>query len=187
MNASRPEADTEYSSPHRASGGLSDARKRYRRPALALALAGAVALLAAEFTPLLRVRTIARHPVLVRTVQTGPHHGWALVPIALLAAALSLHGARSSTRLVAPALALLGLAALGVTVLVDVPDAHATGLVGSTATGLHAAQAHAAFGLYLETVGAALLLLAAAADALLRPRRTAKTRGLPTARDRGLR
>ena len=134
---------------------------------LALGLAGAAVLVAAELSPLLHVRTIAAHPRLVRTVQTGPHHAWALLPIAALALALSGYGWRSGGRLAFGALAVLGAAALVVTLAADLPDAHATGLVGTPATGLHNAQAHAAAGLYLETLGGVLLLLAAAAGALL--------------------
>ena len=195
MSASGPEAGTEYSSPHRASEGSSGARARARWGPVALALAGAAALVVAELQPLLRLRTLTRHPVVVRTVQGGPHHGWALVPIAVLAALLALLGARAGSRAAAALPALLGLAALGIALGIDLPDAHATGLVGSPSAGVHSAQAHTALGLYLETLGGVLLLLAGAAGALLAPREAAglgtpahrETRGLPTARDRGLR
>jgi hypothetical protein len=191
MNASRPEADAEYSRAHRASGQaevpLARPRTRDRATVLALGLAGAALLVAAELSPLLRVRTIAAHPHLVRTVQTGPHHAWALLPIAVLALALSAYFWRSGRRLALVAIAVLGAVALVVALAADLPDAHATGLVGSPATGLHNAQAHAAAGLYLETLGAVVLGLAAAAGGLLGPHARRETRGPPTARDRGLR
>ena len=197
MNASRPEADTEYSRAHRALGE-DPARwqrrlARYRTAALVLGLAGAAVLIAAEFTSLLHVRTLAARPRLVQTVQTGPHHDWALLPIAALAILMSLYAWRSGSRAGLGALALLGAAALVVALAADLPDAHATGLVGTPATGLRNAQAHAGPGLYLETLGGIVLLVAAGAGAVLKaggPSRATKrkeTRGLPTARDRGLR
>jgi hypothetical protein len=200
MNASRPEAETEYSTTRGASEGAAAAWRRryvrYRATVLGLGVGGAAVLIGAEFTSLLHVRTIAAHPRLVRTIQTGPHHGWALIPIAVLSLALSLHVWRSGSRLALGAIAVLGAAALVVALVVDLPDAHATGLVGTPATGLTNARAHAAIGLYLETLGGAVLLVVAAGGALLEPttsgrrrRRRAgrETRGLPTARDRGLR
>ena len=164
MNASRPEAETEYSrgpEPSRAPSG------RRRSAVIALGLLGAAVLLAAELTPLLRVRTVAAHPRLIRTVQAGPHHCWALVPIAVAAVALSVLAWRSGSRAALAGVGLLGLAALGVALIADLPDAHSTGLVGSPVRGLAEAQAHAAIGLYLETLGAVALLVSAAAGAML--------------------
>jgi hypothetical protein len=201
MNAFRPEAESEYSREHGADrGGEAGWQRRftrYRATVLTLGVTGAAVLIAAEFAPLLHVRTIAARPRVVQTLQAGPHHGWALLPIAALALGLSGWVWRTGNRVGLAALALLGVAALVVTLAADLPDVHATGLVGTSATGLTNAQAHAALGLYLETLGGAVLLLAAAAGALLKPTRTAsghrgrrarkETRGLPTARDRGLR
>lgn len=176
MNASQPEADTEYSTP---AGGQSppgrpSARTRTGRRGgpLALALLGVGLLVAAEFVPLLHVRTLAAHPRLVRTVQGGPHHGWALLVLAVLAAGLTVLAARGEARAPWILIAVLALGALGIAVFADLPDAHATGLVGSSATGLSAAEAHAAVGLYLETLGAVALLLAGTIGATLRHRRT---------------
>ncbi len=175
MNSSQPEADTEYSTsqrgsgpPSRRSGASSGRAKRPQsagagRPsgvARALAWTGAALLTAAEFSPLLRVRTIAARPRLVHTVQGGPHHGWALLVIAVLTALLSLLAGRPGGRPAAGVVALLGAGALAVTLGVDLPDAHATGLVITGATSQTEAQAHAAIGLYLETLGAVALLLA---------------------------
>lgn len=171
MNASRPEAETEYSSPPGGSAGRSGARERRiaGRPDAAsmLALVGAALLLCAELEPLLAVRTIAADPRLVRSVQTGPHHAWALVPIAVAAVLLAALRGRAGGRAALGGLALLGLAALGVAIGVDLPSAHAVGVVGTPVRGLHEAQAHAAIGLYLETLGGVVLLVAAAAGALV--------------------
>lgn len=181
MNATGPGAEAEYSRGPRGSDGDRDSTRRGsrrgRRAGLGLGLLGAAALLTAEFTPLLRVRTIAAHPRLVRTVQTGPHHAWALIPIALAAAALAVATWRGGGRPAPGAIALLGLAALGVALIADLPDARATGVVGNPSVGLTDAQAHAAVGLYLETLGAVALLLCAAAGLLLEPRLSAGHRG----------
>ncbi|HTU28810.1 MAG TPA: hypothetical protein VMF07_05475 [Solirubrobacteraceae bacterium] len=135
--------------------------------ARAVASAGAALLAAAEFCPLLRVRTIAAHPQLVHTVMGGPHHGWALLVIAVLAALLSLLAGRPGGRPGMVMVTLLGAGALAITLGVDLPDAHATGLVTIAGGAPIEAQAHAAVGLYLETLGAVGLLLAGALAVLL--------------------
>ena len=183
MNVSRPEAEDEYSS------GETVWRRRfarYRAGVLALGLLGAVILFAAELTPLLHVRTVAAHPLPVRTVATGAHDGWALTPIAAAVVLLSLWVWRSGSRLGLLAIGLLGAAALVIALARDLPDAHATGLVGSPAHGLHTALAHAAVGLYLETLGAAVALLTAAAGLLLEPNVRIRRRRRPrVARESG--
>jgi hypothetical protein len=173
MNVSQPEADIEYSTGGRGSGGSGGRRGGHGRPARAASLApralacsGAALLVAAELSPLLRVRTIAAHPRLVRTVQGGPHHGWALLVIAVLAAALAAFTDRTGGRAAGAMIALLGAGALAITLGVDLHDAHATGLVNSLG-GPVEAQAHAAIGLYLETLGAVALLLAGVATGVL--------------------
>jgi hypothetical protein len=171
MNASRPEAKHEYStsvgvaSPPDNPPGQPSVRFAWVAPGLGIG--GALALLIAQFTPLLRITTVARHPVLARTVQTGPHHGWALVPVAVLALGFAGLARRTGSRAALGAIALLGLATLAVALLVDLPGVHSTGIVGTPAGGLRTAQAHAAIGLYLETLAAALMLIAAAVGALL--------------------
>src|SRR5690348_17269116 len=119
MNVSEPEADTEYSRApavpdgrnRPVAGGLSGGWSGVRLAVLAGTLVAAVVLLVAEFQPLFEVRTSARNGV-GTTVQSGSHHSYALVPIALLAAALALAWRRSSARLAALAMAILGVAAL---------------------------------------------------------------------------
>ena len=163
MNASRPEAEIEYSS----SRGAEIAAPPTRWTVAAAGLAGAIMLVVAELTPLLRVRTAAAHPRLIRTVSAGAHHSYALLPIAALAAALTCAAWRTGSRPALAAVGLLGLAALAIALLVDLPGIHATGIVGSPAHGLSAADAQADVGLYLETLGAVLLLVSAAAGATL--------------------
>jgi hypothetical protein len=130
-----------------------------------LALAGAVALLVAEPLALIRVQT-AGHRVTL-TISAGSHHSYALVPIAVLALVLVWAlGRPSATRAAALALILLGLAVLGIALLGDLPDIHQTGIIGRAVTGLHHARTIAGAGLYVETLGA-VLLMAAGVAALL--------------------
>jgi hypothetical protein len=157
MNASRPEADSEYSRGHRVRTGV-----------LAAGLLGVALLLAAEFTPLLHVHAGA-HVHLARTVTAGSNHSYALLPVAALSAGLALTAWRSGSRLALLALGVLGLLTIGIALLGDLPDAHSTGLVGSLATGLSTATSRPAIGLFLETMGGIVLLLGAAAGVLLEP------------------
>jgi hypothetical protein len=131
MNASRPEASDEYSTTARRPSPPGDRPTRLPWAPLCLGIGGALALLVAQFTPLLRIMTVARHPVLVRTVQTGPHHGWALVPVAVLALWVSALTRRIENRAALGAIALLGLATLAVALLVDLPGVHTSGIVGT--------------------------------------------------------
>jgi hypothetical protein len=145
-----------------------------RRTVQAVALIGAGALVAAEFTPLYQVRTDVGHDI-VRSVSGGSHHSYALLPVAVLAVLLTGTMVRSGSP-AAAALVLLGLAALGIALLGDLPDVHRAGLVGMTcgtlraehclgtpATGLRDAHTVAGAALYLEALGATALLAAGGA------------------------
>jgi hypothetical protein len=177
MKASRPEAESEYSRgqkapnqdfPHsdRAAGDHPEGRSQTVARALLIGgLAGSVLLLVAELTPLFTVHTSSSHAA-IKTVQTGSHHGYALVPIAVLAILLTVEVWRSASRLALLATGVLAIVALLIALLGDLPDAQATGLVGSIATGLKVAKASPSTGLYLETLGAVVLLITAAAGLL---------------------
>ena len=54
---------------------------------------------------------------------------------------------------------MLGIATLLIALLGDLPDAHATGLIGSSASQYVQGAASPSAGLYLETLGAVLLLV----------------------------
>jgi hypothetical protein len=173
MNVSEPEADTEYSrGPVGSEGGERPGAAASATTRIAVAggaLVASALLFAAEFLPLFTVRTSARDSV-VKTVQGGSHHSYALLPIALLAAGLALNWWRSPRRL--PVLALAG-AVLGVTALVialgrDLPDAQSHGIERSGATYVSAAASPRA-GLYVETAGAIVLLITSAGGFLLGP------------------
>jgi hypothetical protein len=168
MNA-RPEAHTEYS---RGSEALRGVSSRRRRPESAsstgrlpgtgaivfVAATGALLVLVAQFIPLYHVH-IPTSSAPVKTVGTGANHGFAPIPIALacfaLAAAVYRHGNRTALL----GLTVLGVATLLIALLGDLPDAHSTGLIGSSAGQYVQGVSSASAGLYLETLGAVLLLV----------------------------
>jgi hypothetical protein len=129
---------------------------------------GAALLAVAEFTPLLSVGT-SGHVGSLATVTAGSHHSYALLPVAALAALLMLAGRGPRGRLPLLAVAVLGLVALGIALIGDLPDAHATGLIRSAGGALATADSTPALGLYLETLGGVVLVLTAAAGVLLVP------------------
>jgi hypothetical protein len=174
MNASRPEAETEYSRGPDASDGGSGAQDEGRpdcSPALRIAvlgggLLGSALLLVAEFTPLLQVHSSVRSAV-VKTIDTGAHHSYALVPIAALALALTFSVWGSRNRFALLATGVLGVVALLIALLGDLPDARASGLIGNAAASFADATSSPSVGLYLETLGAVVLLITAGAGLLL--------------------
>jgi hypothetical protein len=182
MNASRPEADTEYSRGPRASRGrpraAEDPESARQTGAsagvVAAAVAGALLLIVAEFLPLLRVHSSAYGAGVVQTISAGSHHSYALVPVAVLAVAMAAAARASGNRLALASIGVLGLVALGVALLGDLPDAHASGLIRHGGT-YAAATSSVAVAFYLETLGGVLLLLAAAAGLLLMGNRGHRT------------
>jgi hypothetical protein len=189
MKTSRPEAEFEYSRgklassddftrPDGAASGRHETRSNGLRSALLIAgLAGAALLVVAEFTPLFTIHTTTSR-VAIKTVQTGSHDSYALLPVALLAALLSLEAWRTGSRLALAAIGVLGLVVLGIALLGDLPDAQATGLVGTIATGLKVATSSPSTGLYLETLGSVVLVLTAGVGLLLlaAPHRASRSR-----------
>jgi hypothetical protein len=134
---------------------------------LVLAGLGVVLLIVAEFTPLLEVKTIQGNSLPDGVVNTGPHHSWALVPLALLAAVLAYGGARGGSRPALIALGVVGIIVALIAVLGDLPDTSKQDLVGSPARGLYEGRAAPRIGMYLETLGAALLVVAAGTGLVL--------------------
>jgi hypothetical protein len=184
MNVSEPEAEAEYSR----APAVPDGRDRpvtggvsgVRLSILAGTLVAAVLLLLAELEPLFEVRTSARHSV-VTTVGSGSHHAYALVPIALLAAGLAWAWSRSPTRLIALAMAVLGVAALVIALGRDLPDAQSSGIERSGGTYVTAAASPRA-GLYLETAGAVVLLISSVGGLLLGPQTIGRVQTKPSPR-----
>ena len=180
MNSLRPEAEPEYSRapvPSRRPfpGLTSPAAPLPRALLLALvtaALAAAALLVAAEFAPLLTVRS-SLLGASVTHVRTSTHDAWALIPLALLTAFLSIAVWRTGSRLGLLALGVVGIVVVLIALLGDLPDAQATGLVGSQSTRYAVAASSPAAGFYLETLGAVVLIIVAGTGLLLsagRPR-----------------
>jgi hypothetical protein len=137
-----------------------------RLGAAALTVAGIVLLIIAEFTPLLRVQTAIGVEIPHTTVQTGSNHSYALLLVALVAAVFAVGALRTGSRPALLAVALLGLVAVGIAVLGDLPDATQAGNLEKT---FEDAKASPLAGLYLETLGAILLLLGAGLGLLISP------------------
>jgi hypothetical protein len=185
MSATPPEAKAKYS---RAPGD-SERRRRPRPesrarivggvPAAVLGggLLGAVLLIAAELAPLYSVHTATRRAAL-QTVTGGSHNTYALIPIALLGVVLAYGAARDGSRIALLALTVLGVLALLIALLGDLPDSQASGLIHQSG-GYVTASSSPSAGLYLETLGAVVLLITCALGFLLggpppRPVRTSR-------------
>lgn len=174
MSVTPPEGATEYSTGSGASKPVLGRRLRgdregrggraeqvsgsLRAAILAGSFLGALLLLVAEFTTLFTVNIVTSSTP-VKTVATGSHHSYALVVIAIVVALLAVAVWRDSSRPALLAIGLLGVVALLIALLGDLPDAHATGLVGSSTTHYVDASSTPSAGLYLETLGAAVLIL----------------------------
>lgn len=172
-----PEANTEYSRGSKGSEPLltpgsapvSEPRERGGTAVLAVALTaalGALLILVSQFTALYQVH-VATGSAAIKTVGTGANHAWAPIPIALLAAALALAVYRRRSRTALVALAVLGIVTLLIALLGDLPDAHATGIVGSGAAQYGEGTSTPSAGLYMETLGAILLLISGGIGLLL--------------------
>jgi hypothetical protein len=178
MNATPPEAKNEYSRGQAPSEGVSGApagplrtvvprgASAIRVAVLGAGLGGALLLLGAEFTTLFVVRSAASTTP-VDTVSTGSHHSYALIPVALLALALTYGASLTRSRPALLALGVLGVIALLIALLGDLPDAQATGLLGSATTRYATASSSPSTGLYLETLGAVALIISSGLGLIL--------------------
>jgi hypothetical protein len=122
------------------------------------ALLGALLIVVSQFTALYHVHS-ATSSAALKTVGTGGNHAWAPIPLALAAAALAYPVYRYRNRTALVAVVALGIATLLIALLSDLPPTHATGLVGSSTGGYVRATATPSAGLYMETLGAVLLLV----------------------------
>jgi hypothetical protein len=128
-----------------------------RRLAAALALAAVVLLVSAELTTVFEV-TVGSLEVVKRSATGGENHGYGLLIIAVVAAAMALPALRGAR---APAVALLalGAAALVIAMAIDLPDTRGSGQLPE-ALAYEDAQARAGTGFGLELAGGALLCVA---------------------------
>jgi hypothetical protein len=143
----------------------------------ALPLAGAGLLVAAEFTTLYEVRVVGAVPE-GGSFSTGPHHGYAQAVIAVAIAVMAAGAALGGSRPAAVAVIALGAGSLAITLLVDLPDVHETGLIGRS---YEAAVAEPRAGLYLEIAGGCAALLGGALMLVARPARPTLSRSRRTA------
>lgn len=147
------------------------------------ALVGAALLVAAEFTTLYQAH-LASKATPFDSVTAGSHNSYAMIPIALLAAAFGIVVRRTGSRLVLVGIGILGLVALLLALLHDLPDAHAVGLAQHNSI---SATTTPGVGLYLETLGAILLIATSGIGLVLAgiPRR--RRSGRPHDRSRDVR
>jgi hypothetical protein len=142
---------------------------------VATATLGALLLLGAEFSPLFTIHVnSAAHPR-AHSISAGSHDSYALVPVAVLALAMAFGIWRAGSRVALLAVGALGALALLLGLLRDLPDARAHGLLQSRPGHYLEAAARPNAGLYLETAGAALLILTTVSGFILigpPPRRT---------------
>jgi hypothetical protein len=128
-----------------------------RRLAAALALAAVVLLVIAELTTVFEV-TVGSLEVVKRSSTGGENHGYGLLIIAVVAAAMTLAALRGG-RAAAVALVALGAAALVIALAIDLPDTRASGQLPE-ALAYEDAQARAGTGFGLELAGGGLLVVA---------------------------
>jgi hypothetical protein len=145
-------------------------------------LTGALLLAASEFADLYSIHTSTTRAA-IQSVTGGSHNSYALLPVAILAALLAYGAARDGSRVAMLALAALGVLALLIALVGDLPDAQSSGLLLRSGH-FETASSSPSAGLYFETLGAVMLLIASGIGFLLggtpagRPPRTAPA-GLP--------
>lgn len=147
---------------------------------LVLPLAGAGLLVAAEPSTLYDVRVVTAVPE-GGSFSAGGHHGYAQAVIAAGIVVMAVGAVLGGSRPAAVAVLALAAGSLAISLLVDLPDVHETGLLGRT---YDAAVAEPRAGLYLEIAGGCAALLGGALIVIARParRRRARSRGTAPAR-----
>jgi hypothetical protein len=147
---------------------------------------GALIVIASQFATLYSVH-VATSSVPVKTVGTGANHAYASLPLGLLALVLALAASRLATRSALAGVVVLGVATLLIALLGDLPDTRASGLISAGGAQYLPGASRASAGLYLETLGAVLMLVGGGVGFLMlggSPARRAPTAGAePPARD----
>lgn len=174
MTRTPPEAKAEYSRATEDSERLQlQPEGPRRRVGVAVPVAvlaggalGALLLIVSEFTTLYAVHASDTRAA-IQTLNGGDHNGYAFIPVAALALILTYGAARHGSRPALLALGLVGVIALVIAIAGDLPDSHASGLIGSPTTHYVTARADAGIGLYLETLGAIVLIVTCGAGFLL--------------------
>ena len=133
MNATPPEASTEYSSQPGAAEGVSGARSKAagRGPVVSLivlvTVVGSVLLIVADFTELYSTHGQVTGR-LVATYGTGAHHDYAMAVIGAFCLFLAFGVWTAGSRPALLAIGLLAVLALAIALLEDLPDANGSGL-----------------------------------------------------------
>lgn len=138
-------------------------------------LVGAILTIGADFVTLRSVKVLTAScndladPSLRDSCVTKGHeeHAYALVLIGLAALVMVWGATSGRSRPAAAALAVLGVAVLVITLGLDVPKVHKTGVLGDR---FEEAHAQAGPGLWMETAGGALLFVTGAVALAARPR-----------------
>jgi hypothetical protein len=167
VNATPPETSSEYSRGLGPSGPPApDFSAGLRAAILGAALLGSLLLVVAEFTTLFTIH-VEGASAPIKSVGTGSHDSYALILIAALAVLLAWAAVSTGNRWALVALVAVGIAALLIALIGDLPDAQATGTIGSVQTGFKNASNTPSAGLYLETLGAIVLMIAGGCGLLL--------------------
>ena len=133
---------------------------------LILGVVGAVLIVVAELSTIVKVDVLTTgtceeiaDPKVRDACDAGgfEQHGGAFILLGVAALAMAWGAARGASRPAATALVAIGVVVLAFSLIRDVPKANDTGLVGLQ---YEEAEAKAGTGLYLEIVGAGLVLLA---------------------------
>lgn len=141
-------------------------RGAIRTGLLAGAVAGALLLFAAELTPLFTIHVSSARAA-VRSVSAGSHDSYALVPVAILALGLGYLVWRAGSRIALSCVGGLGALALVLGLLGDLPDAQQSGVLKAGPDHFLVAAATPGAGLYLETLGAVVLIVTSASGFIL--------------------
>jgi hypothetical protein len=129
-------------------------------------LLAALLLVVSEFTTLFTVSAAVK-TIPMRSVNTGSHHSYAMALIGVCGAFLAYGVWRAGSRPALLAVGVLGVIALLIAFLGDLPDAHTSGLVGGGGTTYAIAHSTPSAGMYLETLGALVLLITCVCGFLL--------------------
>ena len=135
---------------------------------LAGTLIGAVVLVVAEFSTLCTVQVHgAVHLTVPACGRTGSHHHYAMIPIALLVILLGFSALGGGGRYALAAMALVAVVALLIGLLHDLPAAHQSGRALRLNGKYLSAASSPSTGMYLETLGAVIVLATAGLGLLL--------------------
>jgi hypothetical protein len=148
-------------------------REAHGKVIFGVALIASLLLVAAEFSTLYQAHVSTRAAP-IQTVTSGSHNSYAMLPIGGLAAVFGILVWRARSRLALLGIGVLGVVALVIALLHDLPDTHVVGLANHNSV---TATTTPGAGLYMETLGAILLIATSGLAFMIA--------GLPRGRGRG--